>query len=980
MSVHNQNQDVDHLVGQLLGERYRLISPLGSGSSARVYLADDLALGRPVAVKCLRRGLGDDASFLRRFRAEATAAAQLSHPNLLSVYDWGEDDACAYLVTEVLLGGSLRDIIEHPTRLTSSQGLLVALQVAYGLDYAHQLGWVHRDIKPANLLFGPEGRLRVADFGIARAVAEASWTEPEGLLLGTARYAAPEQADPDGVDVRADLYSLVLTIAESVTGEVPLLGQSALATMMLRQGQDIGPLDALGSLGEALEPAGRADPAERPSASELVERLTSAARTLRRPDRLPLVRHDLDPSPEPSEPSGRSILEESPVLDLRVEHDPEPLVMPDVDAAVEPDPVDDSHVPAPPLDPDRPTDPGSPPHESVDLVGMEPGAATGNASSSDNGTIGRHEPVGEAPPLRRSSDQVAFEPIARPGPARPVAGDETPSVGSVQLDDRVGSLKLDDVTVIERPQVGLDPTEVTPEGRSVESEVGQSTDQRRTRRRSAARRAATSWLDEAKLDPAESSNDAVPDDAVPNDAAPNDTATSEVPAVRGAHDRHESADDLRSAARPSRLADPQRVNDSAGRAPVEEPPAPPGPDGEAKPATTGPQRRQRIVESSAPVSLSRVVEVTGLDDIKLDSAKSDNGYLDNAEVGDVSVYDAAPRFFDDYDDIDHYEIDHDDPAHEPVSSDGSNDETDVFSAVERSARPPVPGKVEPHVPAGRPVVQPTQAEDGSPDGRSGTVLHRQAARRAAVVVMGVVVALAVAVFGLRATAESEPDASAGTLGLPQSGEIAADPVAAPVGSYVGRQVEAARADAAANEWALITTKVWREDTAPGEIVEQTPLAGSLLGREGRLEVVVSQGPELISIPAVVGRSMDEAVEMLSDAGLLVGAVTEVDSEAPPGSVIATAVDGPEPATTVVESGAAVDLILSARDQANPMPSFVGLTVDQAIDQANDLGVKLEQESVASSRWELGLVADSEPPTDSPIRPGDVVTVYVSTGP
>ncbi|MDH4365808.1 MAG: protein kinase [Acidimicrobiia bacterium] len=291
-------------VGRVLGGRYRLVALIGSGSSARVYLADDVSLGRRVAVKALRAGLTGDYRFLRRFRAEAKAAAQLGHPNILAVYDWGEDAAAAYLVTEVLLGGSLRNMIDASPQLSPSQGLLVALQVAQALSYAHELGWVHRDIKPANLMFGKDGRLRIADFGIARALAEATWTEPEGVLVGTARYAAPEQATARSVDGKADVYSLALTVVEAVTGRVPLLGETALATMMLRQDRDLAGLEDLGALGEVLMEAGRSDPAARPTGTELIDRLLRAARNLPRPGRLPLVEFRL-----PTAPAGVALID-----------------------------------------------------------------------------------------------------------------------------------------------------------------------------------------------------------------------------------------------------------------------------------------------------------------------------------------------------------------------------------------------------------------------------------------------------------------------------------------------------------------------------------------------------------------------------------------------------------------------------------------------------------------------------------------------
>ena len=171
-------------IGRVLSGRYRLIAPVGTGASAQVFLADDVRLRRRVAVKVLHAALADDDAFLRRFRAEAQAAAALNHPNIVAVYDWGDDDGAPYIVTEYLGGGSLRAVLDQGVRLSQSQVLLVGLEATRALDYAHRRGFVHRDVKPANLLFGDDARLRVADFGLARALAEAAWTEPQGAVLG----------------------------------------------------------------------------------------------------------------------------------------------------------------------------------------------------------------------------------------------------------------------------------------------------------------------------------------------------------------------------------------------------------------------------------------------------------------------------------------------------------------------------------------------------------------------------------------------------------------------------------------------------------------------------------------------------------------------------------------------------------------------------------------------------------------------------
>ncbi len=262
-----------------------------------VYVAEDLTLRRRVAVKVLHPGLAGDERFRRRFRAEAHASAQLSHPHIVAVFDWADAETRsdgqvepAYLVSELLGGGSLRSLLDQHRTLSLSQTLLIGLQAAQGLAHAHARGFVHRDIKPANLLFDGGGRLRIADFGIARALAEAAWTEPEDSLIGTARYAAPEQAAGGPVEGRSDVYSLAITMVEAATGEVPLSASTALATMVMRQGADLPIPDSLGPMVDVLREAGRADVRTRLTAAELVDVLLALAPSLPRPAPLPLTR------------------------------------------------------------------------------------------------------------------------------------------------------------------------------------------------------------------------------------------------------------------------------------------------------------------------------------------------------------------------------------------------------------------------------------------------------------------------------------------------------------------------------------------------------------------------------------------------------------------------------------------------------------------------------------------------------------------
>jgi serine/threonine protein kinase/beta-lactam-binding protein with PASTA domain len=277
-------------VGRVLGGRYRLNHPLGTGASAHVYVAEDVRLGRRVAVKILHPGLADDEAFLRSFESEAHVVATLQHPNILHVYDHGEDGGSAYIVTELLAGGSLRALLDRGHLLTPSQATAVAFGVAEALDHAHRRGFVHRDIKPANLLFDDEGRVVLADFGLAQALAAATWTQQPGELLGTARYAAPEQARGHPLGARADIYALALVLTEATTGVLPFVTDTALGTLMARLEDPLRvPPPGAGPLGAVLEAAGAVEPGDRLDAAGLVRALEAVAAELPPPTPLPLA-------------------------------------------------------------------------------------------------------------------------------------------------------------------------------------------------------------------------------------------------------------------------------------------------------------------------------------------------------------------------------------------------------------------------------------------------------------------------------------------------------------------------------------------------------------------------------------------------------------------------------------------------------------------------------------------------------------------
>jgi eukaryotic-like serine/threonine-protein kinase len=218
----------DHVVDG----RYRLVSRLGSGGMADVWCADDLQLGRRVALKLLHRRFAEDEEFVERFRREASSAAGLQHPNVVSVYDRGEYDGTYYIAMEFLEGVTLKELVKTQGPLDPPRAIDLAIQILRAARFAHKRGIIHRDLKPHNVIVDAEGRAKVTDFGIARAGAS-DMTET-GSILGTAQYLSPEQAQGHSVSAQSDLYAIGIVLYEMLTGTVPFEGDSAV-TIALKQ-------------------------------------------------------------------------------------------------------------------------------------------------------------------------------------------------------------------------------------------------------------------------------------------------------------------------------------------------------------------------------------------------------------------------------------------------------------------------------------------------------------------------------------------------------------------------------------------------------------------------------------------------------------------------------------------------------------------------------------------------------------------------
>jgi beta-lactam-binding protein with PASTA domain/tRNA A-37 threonylcarbamoyl transferase component Bud32 len=260
--------------------RYRVLSRLGSGGMAEVYCAQDLQLGRKVALKILYRRFAEDGEFVERFRREASSAAGLQHQNVVAVYDRGEYDGTYYIAMEYLEGRSLKTIIQQEAPLDPDRAIDLIIQVLRAARFAHRRGIIHRDLKPQNVIVDADDRAKVTDFGIARA--GASDMTQTGSIMGTAQYLSPEQAQGHAVSAASDIYSIGIMLYEMLTGRVPFEGESAVTIALKQVNERPTPPSAYNAavtpeLEEAVMRALEKDPARRyPDADAFIAALQAA--------------------------------------------------------------------------------------------------------------------------------------------------------------------------------------------------------------------------------------------------------------------------------------------------------------------------------------------------------------------------------------------------------------------------------------------------------------------------------------------------------------------------------------------------------------------------------------------------------------------------------------------------------------------------------------------------------------------------------
>lgn len=268
------------MIQRILARRYELQELIGGGGMADVYKAQDKLLDRAVAVKILHQQYANDAEFVEKFRREATAAAKLAHPNIVNIYDVGEDGGSQYIVMEYVSGPTLKEVIQQKGCLEPIEAVRIAKEIASALESAHRNNLVHCDIKPHNILVMPDGHIKVTDFGIARAVSASTMTY-SGSVMGSVHYFSPEQAKGTVITTKSDVYSLGVVLYEMLTGKLPFNGETSVSIALKHLQEEPVPIRQLNPsippvLEAIVQKAMSKDPADRPSSTELYADLNQA--------------------------------------------------------------------------------------------------------------------------------------------------------------------------------------------------------------------------------------------------------------------------------------------------------------------------------------------------------------------------------------------------------------------------------------------------------------------------------------------------------------------------------------------------------------------------------------------------------------------------------------------------------------------------------------------------------------------------------
>lgn len=268
------------MIQRILARRYELQELIGGGGMADVYKAQDKLLDRAVAVKILHQQYANDAEFVEKFRREATAAAKLAHPNIVNIYDVGEDGGSQYIVMEYVSGPTLKEVIQQKGCLEPIEAVRIAKEIASALESAHRNNLVHCDIKPHNILVMPDGHIKVTDFGIARAVSASTMTY-SGSVMGSVHYFSPEQAKGTVITTKSDVYSLGVVLYEMLTGQLPFNGETSVSIALKHLQEEPVPIRQLNPsippvLDAIVQKAMSKDPADRPSSTELYADLNQA--------------------------------------------------------------------------------------------------------------------------------------------------------------------------------------------------------------------------------------------------------------------------------------------------------------------------------------------------------------------------------------------------------------------------------------------------------------------------------------------------------------------------------------------------------------------------------------------------------------------------------------------------------------------------------------------------------------------------------